>query len=55
MVRRSAGVSKDRPGTVVNVSLWHNVRAQLGAFEGTKTASLPKFVRECRLSGGNDT
>jgi hypothetical protein len=27
---------------------WHNVRAQLGAFEGTKAAALPTFVRECR-------
>jgi hypothetical protein len=24
-----------------NVSSWHNVRAQLGAFEGTKAAALP--------------
>jgi hypothetical protein len=24
-----------------NVTSWHNVRAQLGAFEGTKTAALP--------------
>jgi hypothetical protein len=24
-----------------NVALWHNVRAQLGAFEGTKSAALP--------------
>lgn len=38
-----------------NGGKWHNVRAQLGALEGTKTASLPPFARECRLSGGNDT
>ena len=31
-----------------NVVLWHNVRAQLGAFEGTKTAALPTFGPESR-------
>jgi hypothetical protein len=26
-----------------DVGFWHNVRAQLGAFEGTKAAALPTF------------
>ena len=38
-----------------NVGIWHNVRAQPEAYEGTKAAALPTLVLECRLSGGNDT
>jgi len=30
--------------------LWHNVRAQLGAFKGTKTAALPTLGIEGRFS-----
>jgi hypothetical protein len=32
------------------VASWHNVRAQLGAFEGTETASLPTLDNECRFT-----
>jgi hypothetical protein len=38
-----------------NFGFWHNVRAQIGAFEGTKTASLPTFVRECRQTADIQT
>ena len=38
-----------------NVGIWHNVRAQLGAFEGAKTAALPTFGPECRVSGAFET
>jgi hypothetical protein len=33
-----------------NFGLWHNVRAQPGALEGTETAALPTFGAECRFT-----
>ncbi len=38
-----------------NVRLWHKVRVQLGAFEGTKTAALPTLRAERRFSGAFQT
>ena len=35
---------------VRNVALWHKVRAQLGPFEGTKTAALPTLGIEGQFS-----
>ncbi len=38
-----------------NVGIWHNVRAQVGAFEGTETASLPTLGIEGRFSAALQT
>ena len=37
-----------------NVGIWHKVRAQPGAYEGTKTAALPMLGIEGRFSFRDD-